>query len=58
MLEQLAPEKNRIIRKWDEAGIKADSAFYSQALVQLKNEYCNPGRCLECGIGKNLIINL
>jgi len=58
LLEQLPPEKNQIIRKWAEAGIGADSAFYSQALVQLKNEYCNPGRCLECRIGRKLIINL
>lgn len=57
LLESLPPEKNRITRKWEESGIRAESAFYSQALVQLKNAYCNTGRCGECGIGKNLIIN-
>ncbi len=55
ILEALLPERNAIIRKWEEAGIRAESAFYSQALIRLKNDYCNKGRCLECGIGKRII---
>lgn len=57
LLESLPPEQNAIIRKWASIGIRADNAFYSQALLQLKNEYCNPGRCSDCTIGKNLILN-
>ena len=57
LLESLPPEQNSIIRKWASIGIRADNAFYSQALLQLKNEYCNPGRCGDCTIGKNLILN-
>lgn len=50
-LENLKPENNSIIRKWTEIGIKADSALISQALIELKNTYCNKKRCLECQIG-------
>ena len=55
ILEKLPAEKNRIIRRWEETGIHAGNAFYSQALLQLKNSYCNPGRCLECRIGMKII---
>jgi len=54
-LEELDAEKNTIISEWRSAGIDADSAFYSQALIQLRNEYCKKRRCLECRIGSNLI---
>jgi hypothetical protein len=55
-LEQIPPEKNIIINEWEEAGIIADSAFYSQALIQLRNEYCKRRKCLNCRIG-NMIIS-
>ncbi len=55
LLDEIPPEKNSIIRSWDEAGIHADSALYSQALIQLKNKYCNFKRCLECEIGNQLL---
>jgi hypothetical protein len=31
------------------------SAFDSQSLIQLKNEYCNKSKCLECRIGIELL---
>ena len=55
ILEALPPEKNAIIRRWEETGIGAESAFYSQALIRLKKEYCDRGRCLECGMGLKII---
>ena len=55
LLENLPAEKNRIIRKWSEAGIQADNAFYSQSLIQLTNNYCQKKRCLECEIGNKII---
>jgi hypothetical protein len=30
-------------------------ADQTQALLQLKNKYCNRKRCLECRIGKELL---
>ena len=48
-------EENIIIGEWKTAGIKAESAFYSQALIQLRNEYCKKRKCLDCRIGNKLI---
>jgi hypothetical protein len=54
-LENLPAEKNAIISKWTAIGIKPDSSSGSQALLQLKNEYCFKKKCLNCTIGSNLI---
>lgn len=55
LLSKTAPEKNGIIEKWKEAGVDSRNAYDSQALLQLKNEYCDKKRCLECGIGNDLM---
>ncbi len=54
-LENIGPEANTIIREWGMAGIRPDSAFSSQALIQLRNNYCKKRRCLDCRIGSKLI---
>jgi hypothetical protein len=54
-LEELQPEVNIILEEWKEVGISAESAFYSQALIQLRNSYCRKRRCLECRIGSSLV---
>lgn len=54
-LEKLEPEKNSIISKWKSSGINAKNACETQALLQLKNEYCAKKRCLECSIGAKLL---
>jgi hypothetical protein len=54
-LDQIPAEKNSIISKWNALGIKADNAFYSQALLQLKGKYCKFKRCLDCRIGRKII---
>lgn len=51
MLEQLKAEDNHIIRMWKECGLKVKTAGDSQALIQLKNEYCDRKDCLRCRIG-------
>lgn len=55
LLEKLKPEINRITAEWKNAGIEAGTAFDTQALTQLLNEYCRRKRCLECRIGQKLI---
>ena len=55
LLNQVAPENNSIIDKFAAFGIKSKSAFETQALLQLKNEYCNKSRCLDCAVGSNLM---
>ena len=50
-LDKLHPENNYIIRQWDRFGIHADNAADSQALIQLRKEYCDKRDCLRCRIG-------
>lgn len=54
-LEQFPAEGNSIIERWEQLGVGARSAFESQALLQLKNRYCEPKKCLNCQIGVKLI---
>lgn len=55
LLNEVAPEKNAIIDKFTSFGLKPKNAFETQSLLQLKNEYCNKSRCLECAIGMELL---
>jgi hypothetical protein len=54
-LEQLPAEENSIIGKWEALGVESKSAFESQALLQLKNKYCERKKCLNCQIGVKLV---
>ncbi len=54
-MEKIPVEKNAIIEKWHELGVSAQTAFESQALIQLKNSYCNAKKCLNCPVGMKLI---
>jgi hypothetical protein len=54
LLEQLPAEKNGLLDSWAELGMAADNAARGQALIELKNNYCTPRRCLSCGIGNQL----
>jgi hypothetical protein len=54
-LEEINPEENSIIDEWRTAGINAETAFFSQGLIQLRNNYCKKRLCLECRIGGKLI---
>jgi hypothetical protein len=54
-LENIEAEVNTITEEWKTAGIGPESAFYSQALIQLRNDYCKKRRCLDCRIGSKLI---
>jgi len=55
LLEELAPEKNSITKKWKELGVSIENAYQSQALIELKNEHCAKKKCLECGIGNKIL---
>jgi len=56
-LSNIPAEKNNIIEKFTTFGIKSKNAFQSQSLLQLKNEYCNNKKCLQCAIGLELLID-
>lgn len=57
LLEAIPSEKNSILDKFSEFKVKATNAFQSQALLELKNEYCNKNKCLKCAVALQLLKN-
>ena len=55
MLQSLHPEKNGIVELFTRAGIECKDAFTSQALIQLRREYCETRKCLYCRIGHRML---
>lgn len=55
LLERMKAEKNNVIQKFEDIGVPIQNAFQTQALLQLKQEYCDKGKCLECAIGVELL---
>lgn len=51
LLEELKPENNYIIRMWQQCGLEVRNAGDTQALIQLKKEYCDKRDCLRCRFG-------
>ncbi|HTR30956.1 MAG TPA: DUF2851 family protein [Puia sp.] len=49
------PENNHVIRSWRELGIIARTAADTQALLELRKNYCLEKRCLDCAIGRLLL---
>ena len=54
-MEEIAPENNSITKGFSRLNIGNNNAFDSQALIQLKNEYCNKKRCLSCSAGNQIL---
>ncbi len=54
-LETIRAEENNIVRKFKSIGIPCRTAADSQALIQLKNMYCNEKQCITCAIGNSII---
>jgi hypothetical protein len=57
LINGIGPENNAIIEKFNSFGLRSANAFETQSLLQLKNEYCNKSKCLECAIGMELLKN-
>ena len=55
LLHSLKPESNFIIDMFSRAGVAATDAFTTQALIQLRRDYCEPRKCLYCRIGHKLL---
>jgi hypothetical protein len=54
-LQEILPENNSITEGFLELGIFIENAFDSQALIELKTQYCDHKRCLECAVGNFLL---
>ena len=55
IMEQISAEDNKIIRLWRSLNVKPLNAVHSQALIYLKNNYCDKYNCLNCKIGSKII---
>jgi hypothetical protein len=55
LLENLPAEHNNITADFINLGLKINNAFESQALLELKNNYCNYKKCLQCGVGNKIL---
>ena len=55
LLEQTPAEANSIITTWKALGIESNNAAKTQALIELKNNYCTPKQCLNCYVGNKLL---
>lgn len=57
LIEALPSEKNNIVDKFNSLKNVSKHALQSQALIQLKNEYCDKNKCLKCAIGSKLLVS-
>jgi len=56
-LEEVTAESNSITKGFIQLNIANKTAYDSQALIELKNEYCFHKRCLECSVGNAVLKN-
>lgn len=54
-MEGIKGERNSIIHGFNEISVESNSSYDSQALLELKNEYCDKKRCLECSVGNAIL---
>ena len=55
LLEALKAEDNNTVRMWADCGLEVNDAGGSQALIQLKKEYCDHKDCLRCRFGHDFL---
>jgi len=55
LIQEIKSEKNGIVDKFQSLKPVSISAMESQALLQLKNLYCDKNKCLQCVIGNNIL---
>ncbi len=54
-LENIKSESNTIIKKWKDIKVVSTNAMQSQALLELKNNYCSQKKCLNCNVGSKIL---
>lgn len=54
-LTEAAPEKNTVTDGWQQLGVVNKNALHSQALIELKSQYCDMKKCLDCAVGNALL---
>lgn len=54
LLQSTSDEKNYLVNPWRNY-IEIDSAFYSQAVIQLSKKYCMLSNCYKCRLGRKYL---
>jgi len=57
ILGSIPPEQNHIVRDWAAIGIHPSNSCESQGLIELSNVYCNKKKCLNCDIGREILVS-
>ncbi len=55
LMTSLPPERNAIVRSWQQLGFNVNDAATSQALIHLRKEYCDRHDCLHCRFGHYIL---
>lgn len=55
LLAEIPAERNSIITQWKNLGMNIQNAFDSQAFLQLRQQYCDSKKCLQCRIGYKIL---
>ena len=55
LLENIPAENNHVTQDFATLGVNIFTAFESQALLELKNNYCDYKKCLQCGVGIKIL---
>jgi hypothetical protein len=55
LFNEIKAEDNRDIRAWKSLNIIPTNAFVSQALINLKKDYCELKKCMDCSIGYEIM---
>lgn len=55
MMGAIAKEENTIVNHFTQLRPVAKSALQSQGLIELKNNYCDKKKCLECAVGSSIL---
>lgn len=55
LISEINSEKNSIVDTFNSLRLISKSALQSQGLIQLKTEYCDKNKCLQCAVGNSLL---
>ena len=58
LASEISSEENTIVKNFNSLKTISKNAYQSQALLQLKNEYCDKNGCLQCAVGNSIMGNL
>ena len=52
---EIPSEENSIVTRFNSLKRVSNNSYQSQALLELKNEYCDKNRCLQCAVGNAIL---